>query len=230
MARRSEEHEFAEGGPGPTRWERLMRGKMYAALALVAATGIAAFFVPYPAALVVFGLFGLASATALTTGIAALAASRSRLDDAEHRRLKFWRGKIGRWLFKVAGFRLRGAVPLAAAADRPTEMAIGMAAIELFEALPKETRRQLGDLPGVVRALEQDAARLRSAANAAPAREAALGALENLRLDLLRLGGGLATVESVTQDPAAAREVGEGVDRLLEAFKGTHEAGRGRMA
>jgi hypothetical protein len=128
VARRREEQEFA-AGEGPSRWERLMRGKMYASLGLVALTGAAAFVVPYPAVLVAFALFGLSSATAVATGIAALAASRSRLDDPDTRRLKFWKGRIGRWLFKLAAIALpRGprslppptAPPRSRSASRPS--------------------------------------------------------------------------------------------------------------
>ena len=79
-----------------------MRTKMYASLGLAALSGAAAFLLPYPAVLVAFGLFGLSSAVAVATGLAALAASRSRLDHAEARRFGFWKGRVGRWLFTLA--------------------------------------------------------------------------------------------------------------------------------
>ncbi len=44
---------------------------------------------------------------------------------------------------------------------RPTELSIGMAAEQLFETLPKETQRELRDLPEVVHKLEDDAQRTR---------------------------------------------------------------------
>lgn len=68
----------------------------------------------------------------------------------EQRRLKFWKGFMGRWLFKLAGIGLKRGAPGAGAlapGDRPTEAALGLAALELFEALPADTRRVLGDLP-----------------------------------------------------------------------------------
>jgi hypothetical protein len=40
-------------------------------------------------------------------------------------------------------------------------------------------------------------------------------ALESLRLDLLRLRAGAGTVEGITTDLEAARELGESADRLL---------------
>jgi serine/threonine-protein kinase len=45
---------------------------------------------------------------------------------------------------------------------RPTELALGMAAEQLYDTLPKETRRQLRDLPDVVHRLEQDAQKMRA--------------------------------------------------------------------
>ena len=217
VARRREEQAFA-GGEGPNRWERLMRSKMYASLGLVALTGAGAFVVPYPAVLAVFAVFGLSGATAIATGIAALAASRSRLENPDERRLKFWNGPIGRWLFKLAGIALRRAPGAAPSADRPTEAALGLAALDLFEALPKETRRQLGDLPAVVRGLEERVRRLRGDGQEARLGEA-LGALEVIRFDLLRLHGGVGTVEGLTADLGAARQIGELVDALLEAHR-----------
>ena len=225
LARRREEQEFAAGAQGATWWERLMRTKMYAALALVALSGAAAFLLPYPAVLFAFGLFGLSSAAAVATGVAALAASRSRLDDAEARRFRFWRGRIGRWLFRLASLGLRGRAgegPLPVA-DRPTEVALGLAAIDLFDALPGDVRRALGNLPAVVRALEEQVQRLRNDGQAGELREA-LGALETIRFDLLRLHGGATTLAGLTADLGAAREIGERVDALLTGSREVDQA------
>ena len=221
--RRREEQEFAGGGRGPTRWERLMRGKAWASLALAGVTAAAAFFVPYPAVLVVLGLFGLSSATAVATGLAALAASSGRLDVEDQRRLAFWRGPIGRGLFKFATIGLKRGVTASAPVDRPTEVALGIAAVDLFEALPKETQRQLGDLPGVVHALEERVRELRGNGRDASLRDA-LGALETLRFDLLRLHGGVGTLEGLTADLSAAREIGEQVDALLAGRRAVDDA------
>ena len=215
LDRRREEQAFA-GEENPRRWERMMRSKMYAALGVATATGGAAFFVPYPAVLWVFALFGLSCATAVVTGYAALAASRSGLDDAERRRLSFWKGRIGRWLVKLAGLGLKRAPAGLPGAGRPTEVALGLAALDLFEGLPKETRQQLGDLPSVVRGLEERVRLLRGNGEEKRLGEA-LGALETLRFDLLRLHGGVGTIEGLTADLGAARRIGEQVDAILEA-------------
>ncbi|HXM37109.1 MAG TPA: serine/threonine-protein kinase [Gemmatimonadales bacterium] len=215
LARRREEQEFGGGGGGATWWERWMRTKMYASLGLAALSGAAAFLLPYPAVLFAFGLFGLSCATAVATGFAALAASRSRLDDAEGRRFRFWKGRIGRWLFKLARLGFTGHPGLPPVADRPTEIALGLAALELFEALPADARQVLGDLPAVVRALEDRVRRLRGNGQD-PALGEALGALETIRLDLLRLHGGIGSLDGLTADLGAAREIGAQVDALLD--------------
>ena len=75
--------------------------------------------------------------------------------------LKIWGGRLGDWIFKLGGFRLRDSAPLGIGAYRPTEMAIGLAANKLFEDLPKETRRELAGLPDTVRKLEEDVRALR---------------------------------------------------------------------
>jgi eukaryotic-like serine/threonine-protein kinase len=222
VERRREEQEFA-GGENPSRWERLMRSKMYAALGVTAVAGAAAFFVPYPAVLVAFGAFVLAGAAAVTTGVAAAAASQTRLEGPDERRLKFWDGFLGRWLFKLAGIGRKRSASALPATDRPTEVALGLAALDLFEALPKETRQQLGDLPSVVRGLEERVRRLRGDGRDAQFRDA-LGALEAIRFDLLRLHSGVGTVDGLTADLGAARAIGEQVDALLEGRREVDDA------
>ena len=221
LARRREEQEFA-GGDAPKWWERTMRSKMYASLGLAAATGAASFFVPYPAALWVFALFGLSCATAVVTGYAALEASRSGLEDADRRRLSFWKGRFGRWLVKLAGLGLKPSAP-ALPGDRPTEVALGLAALDLFESLPKDIRQRLGDLPSIVRGLEERVRRLRGDGQERRRREA-LGALETIRFDLLRLHGGVGTVDGLTADLGAARLIGEQVDALLAGQREADDA------
>ena len=102
----------------------------------------------------------------LTTGLVALAArgsrARRRADVGGERWLKRMRGRMGRWIFKLGGFRLKGQLALGGSTYRPTEMAIGLAADRLYEELPKETRRSLSGLPDTVRGLEADARSLRA--------------------------------------------------------------------
>ena len=77
---------------------------------------------------------------------------------------KFWKSRVGRWLFKLAGVRL-GSVQSGGVPYRPTEMAIGMAADQLYEGLQKDVQNSFKELPAVVRALERDAERMRARVN-----------------------------------------------------------------
>jgi len=70
-----------------------------------------------------------------------------------------WQGPWGRFMARVASIKLGKRAILA---DRPTEMAIAISAQEMFDDLPKETRRALGDLPGVVQLLETEARAIRA--------------------------------------------------------------------
>ena len=161
----------------------------------------------------------------------------------------FW-SRVGPWIFKVARIGLK--LPGFAASNRPTELALGSAADALFEALPKETRRALRDLPDVLRRLEDKAQQIRGQVDqldslrgeasgavhpglqaeqrssvladldaARAAAQSRLGqvvaAMEAIRLDLLRLRAGAGSLESVTADLTAAREIGEQTERLLAA-------------
>src|SRR2546425_1182878 len=75
---------------------------------------------------------------------------------------KVWAGRVGRWLFKLARAVTPSRALPASLTHRPTELALGMAAEQLYESLPKETRNQLRDLPDVVHRLEQDAQKMRA--------------------------------------------------------------------
>ena len=163
----------------------------------------------------------------------------------------FWQGKWGKRLTRLAGTNLgQRAIP----ANRPTEMAIAMSAEALYESFPKAVRDSVGDVPGVLRALEAhaQAARARIAeldATMAQAQHTArnansderqaklladlrvqrtnaderlsevVTALENVRLDLLRLHAGTGNTDGITQDLAAARALGDDADRLLAGVR-----------
>jgi eukaryotic-like serine/threonine-protein kinase len=156
---------------------------------------------------------------------------------------RLWTGRLGRLVFsvarKLAGNRSRES----AMTHRATELSLGMAAEQLFESLPKETRLALAGLPAVLRRLQGDAqllrkrydqlqealgaaggessaelADLRTARDTTHARLAdAVGGLETMRLNLLRLHAGSATVAGVTTHIALAAEVSERVERLIAA-------------
>jgi serine/threonine-protein kinase len=160
-----EERAYGQGqGGGPSLFERVLRWICIPSL------GISAITLPIlittslsDAGLFVVGqLFGWSMTVGVGTGIGALIMLQRRRDvDAEFWG-RLWTGRLGRWLFKVARlFTSKKALP-ASLTHRPTELALGMAAEQLFESLPKETRNQLRDLPDVVHRLEQDAQRMRA--------------------------------------------------------------------
>jgi predicted Ser/Thr protein kinase len=129
------------------------------------------------------------------------------------------RGKLGRWMFRFAGIGLGARQALPAAGER-TELALGHAVDQLYRALPDADRAQLEDVPALIARLEADALALREQADTphgAARLATAVAALESLRLDLLRIHAGVGSVDELTRDLDAAREVGERVDAQIEA-------------
>jgi serine/threonine-protein kinase len=151
---------------------------------------------------------------------------------------RLWNSRAGRWFAKRLGAPEQSRA-VGAGAFRPTEAALGVAAGELFAALPKSYREQLSELPETVAALEARAAEARAelevVAALVPAasvdsavletRRAAakarltetVASLEAIRLDLLRLHAGAGDLAPLTTLIDAARLLGEDVSRLAEA-------------
>jgi hypothetical protein len=118
-----------------------------------------------------------------------------------------------------------------------TEVALGRATDALFEALPKQLRRDLKDVPATVKRLESDAGALRESLekfddllsrrddeslrvrrdHAAEQLAQTVTALENIRLGLLRLQLGSAPVAQVTEALEAASRIGGEIDYALDA-------------
>ena len=187
-----------------------------------------------------FGLTAGASVLSMTI----LVALRQRYRDVDTEFwAKLWSGRIGKLAFSIARKLLGRGQRQTAVTHRPTELSLGLAAEQLYESLPKETRVALGDLPPLLRRLQTDAQTLRKqydevqetlAAVAdsthweyADLRELrlsihsrlgeAVAALETIRLNLLRLHAGAMSVDSLTTQLGEAAEVSERVERLLEA-------------
>ncbi len=137
-------------------------------------------------------------------------------------RRKFWEGKLGKAMLWLARLGRPGSMGGAADLHRPTELALGAAALGIWEALPTLERKRLPEVPALVDRLEQRARKLRARAEGPDAEAAShalaetVSALETLRLDLLRLRAGTVTLDGVTDDLAAVRRVGEDVDVALE--------------
>jgi serine/threonine-protein kinase len=157
---------------------------------------------------------------------------------------RLWNSRLGEWLARRLGApertRLAGT-----SAFRATEAALGVAASELFAALPKDWREQLAELPATVAALEARAAEARAdldvvaalasgsadaeilagRRHAAQARLAeAVAALEGIRLDLLRLHAGAGDLAPLTTLMDAVRVIGEDIGRLAEAQREVEDA------
>ena len=211
--------------------------------------------------------FGFGSLATVAGGLIGHAVPGRRIapkDPLKSLRVRVWGGRLGDWFTRIASLGMdRKALP-ATSAHRPTEIAIGIAASALFEALPKETRKGLPDLPDVLRRLEADAQAMRrsvdelnaalaslgqdgpgarsvtlqqgdegakasvadqrnklredlTAARDAAARRlaTAVAALENLRLDLLRLKAGAGTVDELSANLTAARRLAGEIDAVV---------------
>ena len=151
---------------------------------------------------------------------------------------RLWNSRAGEWIAQRLGAPERSRA-VGAAAFRATEAALGVAAGELFAALPEAYRDQLSELPATVAALEARAAEARAEIdlvaalapsgsggtellavrrNAAATRLAeSVAALEGIRLDLLRLHAGAGDLAPLTTLIDAARSLGEHASRLADA-------------
>jgi eukaryotic-like serine/threonine-protein kinase len=165
---------------------------------------------------------------------------------------RLWNSRAGEWLARKLGAPERS-THAGASAFRATEAALGVAASELFAALPQAYREQLAELPATVASLEAQAVAARAEldlidANApsgsvdaealAARREAAsvhlgesVAALEGIRLDLLRLHANASDLAPLTTLMEAARRIGEDMSRLAEAQREVESAaGKGSGA
>jgi serine/threonine-protein kinase len=149
-------------GSGPSRLDRWLKRLLTGGLGVhVAGLGWLAFGPWLPGIGEFLGSLLVAS---LATWVGAGSASAVRHQLRGHVPgqgwLRFWEGSLGRALFKASRLRLEQ-LP-AGAPYGPTELAIGMAADRLFEALPTAQRHAFHELPDVVRRLEADAERMRA--------------------------------------------------------------------
>lgn len=153
-------------------------------------------------------------------------------------RERLWNSRAGEWLAQKLGAPERSQ-PVGAGVFRATEAAIGVAASELFAALPAAYRNQLSELPSILAALEARAAAARADVDVVGAlvqfgstdanvvadrRKVAttqlaesVAALEKLRLDLLRLHAGASNLAPLNTLMNEARLLGDDVTRLADA-------------
>lgn len=238
--------ELSVGNPsGPSAFERFLPPLMKMGAGALAASTIGLFLGPsFPFWQAAASMFGLAAGTTLISSVAWLALQQRRRDVDTEFWAKLWMGNIGKLAFSVARKLIGRNAIGPAMTHRATELSLGMAAEQLFENLPKESRQALGDLPALLRRLESDAQTLRARydelqevlgdggdvaaspeyADLRTARDAthaklgdAVGALETIRLNLLRLHAGSVTVVGLTTHLGLAAAVSDDVERLIAA-------------
>ncbi|HEY2806131.1 MAG TPA: serine/threonine-protein kinase [Gemmatimonadales bacterium] len=267
IEQRQEELAF-EYDRDPPLWARIVRWSSFAALGAGAATvgwlWLPGHPLPDPGsfAAVMGGVCAIAFGGALIGRMVPGKRLQARDSTLEYR-LKFLDSRVGRYLHKLATIGLKPRA-LPAGSHRPTEVAIGMAADQIFASLPKDQRKTLKDLPGLVRRLEAEAKLMRARAEELQAMIAGLGdealsalsetlkdsqaavvvgdqrdqlrkdlttqrdrasqrlavsvaALENIRLDLLRLKAGVGTVDQLTADLDAARDLQQEIELAVAA-------------
>jgi len=151
---------------------------------------------------------------------------------------RLWNSRAGEWIARRLGAPERSRA-VGGGVFRATEAALGVAASELYAALPKTYREQLAELPATVAALEARAAEARAEldvvaalapsqsgdADVLEARRTAaathlsesVAALEAIRLDLLRLHAGAGDLAPITTLIDAARVLGKDIGRLADA-------------
>ena len=231
-ARREEELRF--DATRPIHWlPRLVRAATYGAFTTAVASLVAAgvgetWFWNTPWA----ALFALSTLAGIGGALAGLIIPGRRVrpvDQWARLRSWFWQRLPGRWFAAIAGTGLpRGEA--AWAAWRPTEAALGGATTTLYEALAPSARRELSDLPRVVARLEHEATHARAQlaggveGNWGGRLEAAVGAIETLRLGLLRVHAQLGEPASLTADLEAARALAEQIDYIVAAEREVGEA------
>jgi len=130
---------------------------------------------------------------------------------------KLWSGRFGRWFFRMAGMGLADAARTVIPSRDHTELVLGRQVTQAFEQLPRAQRERAADLPAVVERLETRAEALRARGRTGPELTNTVAALERVRLAVLQLRAGAGSVEDLTRYLAAARAVGDEVDRQVEA-------------
>ena len=158
---------------------------------------------------------------------------------------RIWNSHIGEWLARRLGAPEQSRA-VGGGVLRPTEAALGIAASQLFAALPEAYRVELFELPAIIASLDARAAEARAEVDvvAALARPgsgdtavletrrsaasanlaASVGALERIRLDLLKLHGGASDLKPLTTLIEEAQLVADEVRRLAEAEQEVEDA------
>ncbi|MDZ4862765.1 MAG: serine/threonine-protein kinase [Gemmatimonadota bacterium] len=161
--RRQEELAYEFAGR-PTKLGQVLRGLMLAGIVAVVGSVIIAVMAGGASAggLVPVGFIGLVIALgARWLGQRFPATSDAPSDRVAEWAVKIWKGRLGKWMTRLAGWRLTNRKIPEQVLHRPTEVALGQAAEALFEALPAAERRDLARMPAQIRLLAARAQTMR---------------------------------------------------------------------
>lgn len=128
---------------------------------------------------------------------------------------RIWASNVGRFFFKVSGIGMREAERTVLPSSDATELVLGRAATEIYQSLPSDMRSRLAEVPQIVQKLERDAKEMRRRGVTGNHLAATVGALENVRLGLLKLRVGVGSLDDLTSDLQRAQEIGERIDAEL---------------
>jgi serine/threonine-protein kinase len=172
--------------------------------------------------------------TMIGTGITLAAPGYRLAPDGRFRRLidRFWKSRLANKLYTLAGRGQQARLSASATLHRPTELVLGLAVDDLWRALPAELRADLGDVPTLAHTLQASATELRDLADRLRQSEQqtvdetdeqldfteirgtveakhrdAVKALEQIRLQLLRLLATRTRTSELTDQLSAAREL-----------------------
>ena len=158
------EERIFEYGRGPSLYERVLRLLGVGGIAVGTLSGLILFRTPlfYSASWRwVAQLVGWAGTVGAVSSFLAVVRLQRRIDLDTRIWSWLWQGPVGRLMFRIARLLVPAKSLPPPATHRPTELALAMAAEQLFDQLPRDVRQQLRDLPEVVRRLEQDAQKMR---------------------------------------------------------------------
>ena len=253
QAEKREELAFESDGPLPRSFQ-ILRGTTLglAVLFLVLATGVIEPNIPYALwRWIPIGVSArllrqfIMAGTGMLAGISAIASHALGVPFLPRETKRSLTGGIRSWFWnsRAGALLTRALTPRRRARAisldyRPTEMALGLAVDELFDALPKSYRVHLAGLPAVVRRLGAAAAANRvqveqleslgadgdidgplsgQLAQARKMLAQTVAALEAIRLDLLRLHGGETDLRPITSVLDASQQLGADLERLTSA-------------
>jgi serine/threonine-protein kinase len=112
--------------------------------------------------------------------------------------LRVLSGPFGRLVFRLAGFGLVAPAPSPRPDSKPAERILKSGAVRLFNELPSELRERFGELPDVGEELCCRVEELRDEPGQQEELTRVIGALERLRLDLMRLKAGEGSPDQVS--------------------------------